>query len=278
MIRFDSFSFSYQKRYPLYTNLNLTLEKGKIYGLFGKNGAGKSTLLKNITGLHSPSAGSVHVNNYTPGDRKPSFLSDIFLIPEDVYIPSISPKNFLRIYGKFYTKFSSSDFENYLRELEVPETSNLSKLSFGQRKKFIIAFALACNTSVILMDEPTNGLDIPSKSQFRKLLAKTISEERMFIISTHQVRDLDHILDHIIIVNNGALILSEDIFSISQKLAFKFYSSEPIEQNHLLSCEQILGGYAVMEKNIENEDTAINLEQLFNTAIIKSSEIQTLFQ
>ena len=209
MIQFKNFNFGYSRKFPIYTDFNLTLEKGRIYGLFGKNGAGKSTLLKNITGINRPTSGSVTVNQHQPHKRKPSFLWDLFMIPEEVYVPAISPKKYVKIYSPFYPKFSYEQFENNIKILEVPATKNLTKLSLGQQKKFFISFGLACNTSIVILDEPTNGLDIPSKSQFRKLMAESVNDEKTFIISTHQVRDLDHILDHILIVNQGKLILNE---------------------------------------------------------------------
>ena len=197
------------------------------------------------------------------------------MIPEEVYIPSISSKNFIKTYGSFYPNFSVEQFEQNILELEVPQTKNLRKLSFGQQKKFIISFGLACNTEVLVMDEPTNGLDIPSKSQFRKLMAKSISAEKIFIISTHQVRDLDNILDHIIVVNNGGLILDASIREIEDKLAFNFYQTRP--ENETLAIDEMIGGFAVIERNIDKQESHINLEQLFNTAIIKTEEIKNIF-
>lgn len=275
MIAFTNFSFAYHRKFPIYKNLDLTIAAGKIYGLFGKNGAGKSTLLKNITGLNKPTSGNIDVNGKTPYKRQPSFLNDIYLIPEDIYVPPISPENYIKTYSGFYPNFSEEQLHAHLNELDVPATKNLTKLSFGQQKKFAIAFALACNTQVLIMDEPTNGLDIPSKSQFRKLMAKTIDDHKTYIISTHQVRDLDHILDHIIIVNNGEVILNAGTYEISEKISFNFYSSPP--EGEVIAIEEILGGYAVMEKNNLGDETAINLEQLFNTAVLDSQQISNLF-
>lgn len=276
MITFSDFHFSYNRKKPLYSNLNLELPSGKIYGLFGKNGAGKSTLLKNITGLNSPTKGNITVNNQTPRKRKPSFLSSIYLIPEEVYIPSISPGNYVKTYGGFYPHFSIEEFEAHIKELQVPETRNLTKLSFGQQKKFIIAFALACNTQTLIMDEPTNGLDIPSKSQFRKLMASTITDEKTFIISTHQVRDLDHILDHILIVNNGNIRINASINEIVDRVAFNYYPTRPNHEG-ILTVEESVEGFSVMEKNTDNVETEINIEQFFNAAIEADSELQQLF-
>lgn len=277
MIKFNNFYYSYQYENQIYQGLNLEMTSGKIYGLFGKNGAGKSTLLKNICGLNRPTKGSVIVNNYVPQDRKPSFLSDIFMIPEEIYIPPMSQINFIKIYGAFYPKFSFDQLCDNLDKLGVPEKNKLNKLSFGQKKKFMIAFALACNTKIVIMDEPTNGLDIPSKGLFRKLISSSINNDRLFIISTHQVKDLDDILDHVLIVDNGNLLLNENMDNISKKITFKFYTDKPLN-NNIVSIEAVSGGYSVMERNIANEDSNVNFEQLFNTSIIKPEEITSLFQ
>ncbi len=141
----------------------------------------------------------------------------------------------------------------------------------------MIAFALACNTSVLVMDEPTNGLDIPSKGEFRKLMAETITDDKIFIISTHQVRDLDHVLDHILIVNSGNIVLNASLSEITQKIAFNFYSYPP-ESQTIIAIEEIIGGYAVKEENKKNEETSINLEQLFTTAILQTAHVQSLFK
>jgi len=276
MITFSDFHFSYHKRFPLYENLNLELSPGKIYGLFGKNGAGKSTLLKNITGLNRPNKGKVSVNDKIPYLRKPSFLSDIFMIPEEVYIPAISRENYIKTYGAFYPRFSREEFLNHLEELDVPNTKNLTRLSFGQQKKFVISFALACNTSVLIMDEPTNGLDIPSKIEFRKLMAKTMTDEKIYIISTHQVRDLDHILDHILIINAGKIVLDASTYEIAQKVTFNFYKTAP-NPDTVIAIDEIIGGYAVMEKNDGGDETTINLEQLFNASVMNTNNVSELF-
>ncbi|WP_034888381.1 ATP-binding cassette domain-containing protein [Gillisia sp. Hel_I_29] len=276
MIKFNNFYFTYPNDISIYKDLNLELNSGKIYGLFGKNGAGKSTLLKNILGLNRPTQGEVLVYNNIPIKRTPAFLSDIFFIPEEVYLPPIKQVSFIKIYGSFYPNFSFDQLCDNLNRLKVPATRKLNKLSFGQRKNFIIGFALACNTKIVIMDEPTNSLDIPSKSLFRELIRSKINKDKLFIISTHQVKDLENILDHILIINEGELTLNANINEISEKIAFKFYNSRSNSKNIILE-EEVTGGYAVMETNTKNEKTNINLEQLFTASILKHEQIASIF-
>jgi ABC-2 type transport system ATP-binding protein len=277
MILIQNLSFGYKKKKLLYYNLNLTLKKGSIYGLLGKNGAGKSTLLKNFTGLLFPTKGNILVNGYTPKKRLPSFLETIYFIPEEVYVPSLTIEGYKNLFAPFYPDFNEALFYNYLEQLDVKDRGKLNRLSFGQQKKFIIAFALACNTAVLLLDEPTNGLDIPSKIKFRKLLSSVFTEERIIFISTHQIRDLDNLIDRVIIVDNGQLLLSASITEIADKLCFKTVNELPAN-GKLLYAEDSLKGQSIVIENIEGEDSKVNLEHLFNAVTENPDSIHSIFQ
>ena len=276
MIDIHHLSFGYTRKKQLYKDLSLSLPPGSIYGLLGKNGAGKSTLLKNLAGLLYPSGGHIKVNGFTPKKRQPSFLETIYLIPEDVYVPSLTIKRYQELFSPFYPHFDDINFHHYLDMLEVKSTGKLNALSFGQQKKFIIAFALACNTSVLLLDEPTNGLDIPSKAQFRKLIASIMHEERIIFISTHQVRDLENLIDTIVIIDNGELLLNASLAQIGATLCFKTVKDLP-EKINILYQEEALGGISLVYANNTMEDTRVNLEQLFNAVTEKPAIIKNLF-
>ena len=239
------------------------MKDGRIYGLLGKNGAGKSTLLKNIAGTLFPVEGSIVIDKRIPHRRQPSFLRTLYYIPEEVYVPSISLKQYVNLFAVFYPNFSLDLLNQYLRELEVVVPDKLTALSFGQQKKFIIAFALACNVKILLMDEPTNGLDIPSKSQFRKLIASVMHKERIILISTHQTRDLENLIDEVIIVDNGHLLMQASMEEITQKFYFDTVSSM-IKTAKVIYAEEQLKGIAIVRDNIRGEDSKINLEYLFN--------------
>jgi ABC-2 type transport system ATP-binding protein len=274
MITINQLSFRYSRKKELYKDLSLSLRTGSIYGLLGKNGAGKSTLLKIICGLLFPSSGTILVHGHAPKKRQPSFLQSIYLIPEEVYVPAITIKKYLSLFSIFYPRFSEKDFYEYLELLEVNETGKLNMLSFGQQKKFIIAFALACHTQVLILDEPTNGLDIPSKMRFRKLIASAMNEERLIVISTHQIRDLENLIDHIVIVDEGKLLMSASLDKIADELIFKTVDTIPEEE--IYYAEESLLGTSVVTRNHYNEHTKVNLEHLFN-AVTVHPEITELF-
>ena len=276
MIKINDFSFRYSKQKTVFDNLTLHLASGSIYGLLGRNGAGKSTLLKNLAGLLFPTEGVLSVNQCEPRKRQPSFLQSVYFIPEQVYVPSLSVKRYVDVNAVFYPHFSSPQFYSYLAAFDVKKDGKLSELSFGQQKKFIIAFGLACNTPVLLMDEPTNGLDIPSKSQFRKLIAAALTDAKLFLISTHQTRDLDNLIDQIIIVEDGALVLNASINAISDKLSFKMVKELP-ESAAILYAESALNGHTIVLPNTEGVETPVHLELLFNAAIEQPERMKMIF-
>jgi ABC-2 type transport system ATP-binding protein len=220
MITIHNLTFWYSKRNKVFGNLDLELEAGHIYGLLGKNGAGKTTLLKLICGLSFPKSGKVEVDGQIPGKRTTGFLENIFFVPEEISLPSICAEKFAHLYGDFYPVFDAGQFREYLEKLEVNPDQDFTGMSHGQKRKAIIAFALATNTRFLFLDEPTNGFDIPSKAAFRSLLASSFSEGKTIILSTHMVRDLESMIDRILIMdehritqNNEADQNLEDLFN-----------------------------------------------------------------
>jgi ABC-2 type transport system ATP-binding protein len=277
MISIENLSFGYKKNKPLYKNLSLSLQSGSIYGLLGKNGAGKSTLLKNLTGLLFPDSGNLFVNGFVPKKRRPGFLQTIYFIPEEVFVPALTIKRYKNLYSPFYPKFDDQLFHNYLKLLDVETEEKLNTLSFGQQKKFIIAFALACGTEVLFLDEPTNGLDIPSKAQFRKLISSVFTDKRMIFISTHQIRDLDNLIDRIVIVDRGELLLSASVSEVAEKLSFKTLKELPQDFSQILYSEDSLKGISVVLENEDAEDSKVNLEHLFNAVTENPEKIKAIF-
>ena len=276
MIKIDDLSFNYPQQKELFTDLDLQMEEGAIYGLLGKNGAGKTTLLKIIAGLRFPQKGNCHAFGYETERRCPKFLNKIYFVPEEFYTPPIRMQEFINSFAPFYPDFSYDDLEEYIQEFEIPEKGNLSSFSYGQKKKFLVAFGLATNCKVLILDEPTNGLDIPSKSKFRQVLASSITEDRSFIISTHQVRDIDQLIDPIVILDQGEIIFNYSLDEISEKLAINIVDELP--EREVLYYENTLGGYAVVEENVENRTTAIDVETVFNAVINNKNKINRIFK
>jgi len=275
MVSIENVSFAYRKK-PVFNGLNLRFEAGHVYGLLGKNGTGKSSLLRNIAGLLFPQKGNIVVNGFTPGDRLPVFLQDVFMVPEEFYLPDISVPDFIKSYVPFYPRFNSDKFRDYISIFEIPADSTLQNMSYGQKKKVLISFALASNAKLLLMDEPTNGLDIMSKSQLRKILARALDEERCIIISTHQVKDLENLIDRITVIDDGKILFDETIDDISKKLSFRF-AIDQTEVAEALYAESSLAGNVIVTANTEGEESKIDLELLYKAIVTNSRKITQLF-
>lgn len=276
MISIQNLSFAYRKK-PVFDGLNLQFEAGHVYGLLGKNGTGKSSLLRNIAGLLFPQKGSITVNGHTPFKRLPVFLEDIFMVPEEFYLPDIPVADFIRRYAPFYPRFSEDRFRNYISVFEIPADSTLQNMSYGQKKKVLISFALATNARVLLMDEPTNGLDIMSKSQFRKILAEALDEERCIIVSTHQVKDLENLIDRITVIDEGKILFDENIEEITRRLTFRF-SYDREEAATAFYSESSLAGTLIVAPNTSGEESKLDLELLYKAIVTNSDKITKLFQ
>ena len=264
MIEVNNISFKYAGQKDLvFDDFSLTLKQDNIYGLLGKNGTGKSTLLYLISGLLRPQKGTVLFDGIKTKLRKPETLSEIFIVPEEFDLPAMSLSQYVKINRPFYPLFSTTVLEGCLKDFELTMDVKLNALSMGQKKKVFMAFALATNTKVLLMDEPTNGLDIPSKSQFRKVVAQYMSGERTLIISTHQVHDVEALLDHILILSQQKLLLDANVAEIQEKYTFEYRM--PDQMDDALYAEPSLQGNAVIApRQADSAETQVNLELLFN--------------
>ncbi|MDA3852768.1 MAG: ABC transporter ATP-binding protein [Bacteroidales bacterium] len=265
MIQIDELNFNYPKQGLLFDKLSLSLEDGSITGLLGKNGAGKSTLLKLMSGLLTPQNGTINISGYTPHHRLPAFLQDIFLVPEELYFPNGSTiRSYIKLLGPLYPRFDFKKVTRIIQEFELDNNKSLEKMSYGQKKKFIIAFALATQCKILVLDEPTNGLDIPSKLLFKKIVASEINEEQIVIISTHQVKDVENLIDKVVIVESGSIILNKDIYALANNYAVKM-TSTPDAYDYLYK-EMAPGGHKILTA-AKGETNDVDLEILFNAAI-----------
>ncbi|TPE44242.1 ABC transporter ATP-binding protein [Pontibacter mangrovi] len=271
MIEIQELSFGYPGKPLLFQNLHLSLSQGHIYGLLGKNGAGKSTLLKNMVGLCFPRHGRCAIHGKSVSGRPVDLLEDLYFIPEEIYVPALTPQKFVSSTACFYPNFCEDSFYRYLQEFEVPQHAVLSKLSFGQQKKAIIAFGLAANTRLLVMDEPTNGLDIPSKVQFRKTIAAALTEERCIVISTHQVRDLDSLIDRLVVLHEQKIILNSSLDEIAEKLTFATLPDTAGKQ--VLYAEDSVRGKQVIMPNLQGTYSKVEIELLFNALISGNSSL-----
>ena len=273
MINIQNLAFSYGKNEVL-KNISMDLEPGRIYGLLGENGVGKTTLLTLLCGLKKTQEGTISADGHDPYKREPVLLQDQYYLPDEVAPVSDKALPWAKASGKFWPEFSLEKFETILREFEVEPQQKMSAMSAGQLKKTYIAFALACGTRFLYLDEPTNGLDIPSKAQFRSALMKYTAEDSTIVISTHQVRDLENIIDPIIILDRRDVLLNATIEQIAEKLFFDYGTT--LHPDALYS-EQLPGGFIQVLPNTDKADSKVNIEALFNTVHKHKELVKNLF-
>ena len=265
MIEVSNISFRYAGQKDLvFDDFSLKLEANNIYGLLGKNGTGKSTLLYLISGLLRPKKGSVCFDGIETCKRRPETLSEIFIVPEEFDLPSMSLNDYVKINKPFYPQFSQEVLENCLKDFELTTDLKLNALSMGQKKKVFMSFALAAGTRLLLMDEPTNGLDIPSKSQFRKVITENMQDDRTLIISTHQVHDVEQLLDHVLMLSERELLMDASISDITERFVFEVRMPGQLDDS-IIYAEPSLQGNMVMARRDDGQaETLVNLELLFN--------------
>ena len=273
MIKTERLTFGYKARRNVLNNISLELGEGHIHGLLGCNGIGKTTLLKLICGIMRPDSGTVRVCGIDPITRKPEMFADMIIVPEEFDLPNLSLEHYAEIMKPFYPRFDFGAMRGYAEALKVNTVDNLHNMSMGQRKKAYIAFALACNVRILLMDEPTNGLDIPSKSIFRRLIASYVDEQRMVVISTHQVADVESLLDNIVILDSQGVALAATTTEICSKLKF----GRAKAGDEVLYSETTIAGDMAVMANTEDEDTQLNIELLFNAVTANRTTINELF-
>lgn len=271
MIKFNNVTFSYKSSKVL-DNISLEVGSGNIYGLLGLNGAGKSTMLYLMSGLLFAKHGQILFNGYDMQERRPEALSDIYIVPEEFSLPNLTFDKYIKINAPFYPRFSMQMLENSLAAFDMTRDLHLGQLSMGQKKKAFMCFALATNTRLLLMDEPSNGLDIPSKIQFRRAVAECMSDERTIIVSTHQVRDVENLLDRIMIVDHGQVLCDKSTFEISQKLNFVQVGVGQKIDNVVYMQPSTIGSVAVV-KNLGDEETPLNIELFFNAMLAERDKM-----
>jgi len=273
MIEINNLAFSYGPKNVL-NNISMKLEEGKIYGLLGENGVGKTTLLTLLCGLKKPQEGTIVADGADPYKRQPSFLENIYYLPDEVAPLNTTADRWAKSTGKFWPNFNFDTYIIIMKEFETDGSQKMNAMSAGQLKKAYIAFALAAGTRYLLMDEPTNGLDIPSKSQFRAAIMKYTREDSTIVISTHQVRDLENVIDPIVILDRCDVLLNASIEEISSKLFFDY--GNQIQPGSLYA-EQLPGGFIQVYPNTTGKESKVNVEALFNAVHNNKELVKGIF-
>lgn len=272
MVEINNLAFSYGSTAVL-ENITMDFREGHIYGLLGENGVGKTTLLTLLSGLKKPKYGNILIDGKEPFHREPSLLQNILFLQDEPMPYGGTALSFAKYYGAFRPNFDLSKFIAIMTEFETDHLQRMNRMSAGQLKKTYISFALACGVKYLFMDEPTNGLDIPSKAQFRSALMKYTADDSVVVISTHQVRDLENIIDPIVILDKQDVLLNASIEKISEKLFFDYGT---VLHPEALYSEQLPGGFIQVLPG-DGTESKVNIEALFNAVHKNKYYIKELF-
>lgn len=273
MISFNQLGFRYRLGSQVFRDFSMTLSPGHVYGVLGENGVGKSTLMKLASGVLIPTAGSVTIDGREASLREEATMAKIIYLPEEFSLPALTLDEFRKVTTPFYPSFSDESFEECCRVLDVVRDRRLDKLSMGQRKRAYLAFAFACRAEWLLLDEPTNGLDVAAKEAFRRLVARYVDEGQSIIISTHSVREIDSLIDHLIILDRKGIVLDASIGKIGSRLRFGRCSAE----EEPLYSESTLAGTSGVVVNTTDEESPVDIEMLFMASLRSTERLRRLF-
>lgn len=274
MIKIENISYGYKSNRPIFNDISLKIGNG-IYGLLGENGVGKTTLIHLLCGLLFPWKGECSIDGMNPAKREPALLSRYFFLPEEMQMPSESISAFATRHSAFYPHFNHKEFEQNLEELKIDRKQKLSAVSYGQQKKAMLAYAFALHTPLLILDEPTNGLDITSRQALKRIISRSIDDDSTLLISTHQAHDFENLLDHLIILGEGEILLNRSLDEISQRLLFARTDSLPEDS---IYSEQELPGYFSVLPNEEEEENTPDIELLYKAVLQVPEKIKSMFK
>ncbi len=203
-------------------DLTLTVPKGAVYGLVGPNGAGKSTAIRHLTGVYRPDSGSITMEG-RPIYENPEVKARIGYIPDDIfYFPSASMEEMRKFYKGIYKNFDDELYKKLLEVFQLPQKGAIRRFSKGMQKQAAFHLAVCCKPDVLILDEPVDGLDPVMRRQVWSLLLSDVAQrETTVLVSSHNLRELEDVCDHVGIMDKGKLLLERslaDMQGSTQKL------------------------------------------------------------
>ena len=193
-------------------DLTMTVPKGAVYGLVGPNGAGKSTAIRHIAGIYRPDSGSITLEGL-PIYENPIIKQTIGYIPDDVfYFPAATMEDMRKFYRRMYPKFDDALFERLYEAFDLPRKGQIRRFSKGMQKQAAFHLTLSCRPDVLILDEPVDGLDPVMRRQVMSLILSDVAEHgTTVLISSHNLRELEDVCDHVGIMDHGKMLLEKSL-------------------------------------------------------------------
>ena len=193
-------------------DLTLTVPKGAVYGLVGPNGAGKSTAIRHLTGVYRPDTGTVSCGGQAIYEN-PTVKNTIGCIPDDIfYYPAATLEDMRRFYRGIYPNFDEALFERLREVFALPAKTPIRRYSKGMQKQAAFHLALCTHPQVLILDEPVDGLDPVMRRQVMSLILSDVAEhETTVLISSHNLRELEDVCDHVGIMDHGKMLLEKSL-------------------------------------------------------------------
>ena len=193
-------------------DLSMTVPRGAVYGLVGPNGAGKSTAIRNITGVYRPDRGRITLEGMDIYEN-PVLKSRMGYIPDDIfYYPSASLEEMRRFYKGMYPNFDDALFQRLYEVFQLPKKSPIRRFSKGMQKQAAFHLSICTRPEVLILDEPVDGLDPVMRRQVWSLILSDVAQrETTVLISSHNLRELEDICDHVGIMDHGKMLLERSL-------------------------------------------------------------------
>ncbi|MDD6200496.1 MAG: ABC transporter ATP-binding protein [Firmicutes bacterium] len=217
-------------------NLSMAVPRGAVYGLVGPNGAGKSTAIRNLTGVYRPDSGEITMDGQ-PIYENPALKARIGSIPDDIFFfPSATLEEMRKYYAGIYPNFDSELFDRLYEVFPLPKKSPIRRFSKGMQKQAAFHLTICTRPEVLILDEPVDGLDPVMRRQVWNLILSDVAQrETTVLISSHNLRELEDICDHVGIMDHGKMLLERslaDMQGATHKLQLVGQAPEGLEILH----------------------------------------------
>ena len=225
------------------SDVTLTVARGSVYALLGRNGAGKSSLVRCLLGQRKPDAGTIRAFGEDTWTRRASLMQRIGVVSEEADAPpEMTVAQIARFCSRLYARWDQKEVDERLQRFEVPATSKFGTLSKGQKKQALLALALATSPDLLVLDDPTLGLDVVArKSLFEEVIAELADRGITVFLTTHDLAGIETLADRVAIMKNGTLVVEEELDALKARFRRIRFAAQPdaVSETYPLSLEDI---------------------------------------